>query len=96
MQVSQTIFRITLIIGTAIGALAFNMFFLDRSFIPAPCYYHTHNGGRLFHLFYDLQANEGYHPVPSIFNIVFTAVLGGLTGYGIFNLILRKKKTKTA
>lgn len=94
MQVAKTIIRITLIIGTAIGALAFNLFFLDRLFVPDPCYYHTHRGGWLFHLFYDLPANEGYHPVPSILNIIFTAILGGLAGYGIFNLILRKKKQR--
>lgn len=64
-------------------ALALNYFFIEEIFIPDPCYYHSHSTSKLFDLFYSFPAYEGGHPVPSLFNLIFTALLGGIIGFGI-------------
>ena len=57
-----------------------NFFILENIIIPDPCYYHSHETNQIFDLFYDLPAAEGFHPVPTRFNLFLTLITGGLTG----------------
>lgn len=64
-------------------AFFFNYFILDKILIPDPCYYHSHDTNKLFDIFYNLPASEGYHPFPTKFNFVFTTIIGAILGLTI-------------
>jgi hypothetical protein len=68
---------------------ALNYFLLERLIIPDPCYYHSHDTNKVFDLFYELTAQEGYHPTPTKLNLILTLTIGALIG-----LILGIKQTK--
>ena len=67
-----------------------NFFILEKIIIPDPCYYHSHDTNKVFDLFYELTAKEGYHPTPTRLNVILTLITGGLAG-----LILGIKLSKT-
>lgn len=71
----------------ALLAFLLNVCLLEKLLIPDPCYYHSHEGGRLFHWFYDLPATEGGHPVPTKLNMIITLLLGAIGGW----LLARKR-----
>jgi hypothetical protein len=64
----------------AITALMLNFLIIQNILIPDPCYYHSHETGKLFDIFYEMTAAEGYHPLPTRFNLIFTILLGALSG----------------
>lgn len=83
-----------LILSTFVGiVLAFilNFVILDRILIPDPCYYHTHDTNIIFDIFYDLPASEGFHPFPTKFNFIFTAIIGALIGFKFVKHKLKKR-----
>ena len=77
-------------IACSIAAIPLNFFVLENILIPDPCYYHSRDTTMLFDLFYDLPSFAGYHPVPTIFNFIFTMVIGALTGWVISKYVLKK------
>lgn len=68
----------------------FNYLLLEALIIPDPCYYHSHDTTKLFDLFYELTASEGFHPTPTMFNLVITLVIGAVTGLVIGLLLMNK------
>jgi hypothetical protein len=83
------IISLSTLTGMAIAIIA-NFFILDKILIPDPCYYHNHGTNIIFDIFYDLPANEGFHPYPTLFNFTFTIVLGGLFGYTFSSKKIKK------
>lgn len=75
-------------------AFLFNFLFLDKILIPDPCYYHSHEPGLLFNIFYDLPAFEGYHPFPSVFNFIFTLTIGAVLGLTVSMYLIRRHNEK--
>ena len=92
-----TIKRVTIIsLSTFTGALLiflFNASILDKILIPDPCYYHNHGfkTTKVFDLFYEFTSSEGYHPTPTLFNIIFTLIIGGLLGFTISTYKTKKR-----
>jgi hypothetical protein len=76
--------RILKIIGFCILGLVvtfvLNFFILERLIIPDPCYYHSHDANNFFDLFYEFTAVEGFHPTPTILNLVLTLTTGSIVG----------------
>lgn len=76
--------KILKVIGFAtLGAImffVFNYLVLERIIIPDPCYYHSHDTTKIFDLFYELTASEGYHPTPTYLNLILTLTAGTATG----------------
>ena len=82
---------IIIIFSTLAGsALAFvlNFFILDKILIPNPCYYHSNDTSKIFDIFYELKAVEGFHPFPTKFNFIFTIAIGAISGlaFSIYKL----------
>ena len=74
---------IAIVLLSCMGALLtylFNFFVLERIIIPDPCYYHSHDTNKIFDLFYDLTAKEGFHPTPSNLNTILTLGIGATVG----------------
>ena len=71
-------------------AFLFNYLILDKILIPDPCYYHSHDTNKLFDIFYELTASEGYHPFPTKFNFILTATFGAIFGLTLSIYKLRK------
>lgn len=44
--------------------------------IPDECYYHTHGTNFVFDFFFDTSSASNGHPEPTLFNLIFTFVLG--------------------
>lgn len=63
------------------ATLCLNYLFLEKIIIGDPCVYHVRNTGFIFNLFYDTPAFNGGHPFPTLFNFIFTACAGILTGW---------------
>jgi len=76
-------FRIIFSIVGASLAFILNYFFIEQVIIPDPCKFHSADTNVLFDLFYDLPSVNGGHPFPTIFNILFTLIIGGLIGFYI-------------
>ena len=76
--------RILTIIGFCVLGLVvtfvLNFFILERLIIPDPCYYHSHDTNKIVDLFYELTAGEGFHPTPTILNLVLTLTAGIIVG----------------
>lgn len=86
------IFKI--IIYSVLGIIVFlllNFFIIEKYIIPDPCFYHNHNTTKTFDLFYQMTADEGYHPTPTKFNLLSTLTIGTLIGL-IFGLKITKEK----
>jgi hypothetical protein len=96
MQVKNILFTTVFGIAGSVLAFLFNFLLLDRLLIPDPCYYHSHEGGGFFKLFYDITSAEGFHPSPSVFNFVLTIVTGATAGYFFARYLLKHKKEKQA
>lgn len=72
-----------------VGAFLLNYYFIENILIPDPCYYHNRDAGFIFDLFYDKPTATGGHPLPTVFNFIFTMVVGlllGLTTYKFYVL----------
>ena len=91
----QFLFTAAYVITGSILSLLFNFLLLDSILIPDPCYYHSHDTGWLFDLFYNITTAEGGHPSPSLFNLVFTIATGGAIGYAIARYVLRARIEKS-
>ncbi len=76
--------RIFKIIGFCILGLVItfvlNFFILERIIIPDECYYYSHDTNKIFDLFYELTAAEGFHPTPTILNLGLTFMTGIIAG----------------
>lgn len=76
--------RILKIIGFCILGLVvtfvLNFFILERLIISDPCYYHSHETNKIFDLYCELTAVEGFHPTPTILNLVLTLTTGIVVG----------------
>ncbi|HCS21536.1 MAG TPA: hypothetical protein DIW47_13415 [Bacteroidetes bacterium] len=94
MTATQKFLVILYTLSGAVLAFLFNYLILDSILIPDPCYYHSHEPGLLFHLFYDLPSSEGYHPFPSVFNFIFTLTIGALSGLAFSKYLIRKHNEK--
>ncbi len=70
-----------------------NFCILDSIIIPDPCAYHGEERGSIFNIFYKMESGDGYHPFPTTFNFILTAVAGimvGLAMYKYFKNLLSK------
>jgi hypothetical protein len=81
----KTVRILKIVAFTALGVMlmcALNYFLLEGIIIPDPCYYHyhSHDTNKVFYLFYELTAQEGYHPTPTKLNLILTLTIGALTG----------------
>ncbi len=94
--------RITIIILSILAGMGLifmlNFFLIENIIIPDPCYYHSHDTNKVFDIFYELPAWNGDHPVPTIFNFIFTLTIGILLGltlsiYTLKKLDKKKKQT---
>ena len=56
--------------------------FIEKIIIDEKCEYDIENikTGKLFDLFYTISSNTGYHPEPSLFNLLFTVFISLLIG----------------
>jgi hypothetical protein len=81
MSAKQFIYRSVFCLLGAALFLLLNFGFIEHLLIPDPCYYHSHEPGLVFRIFYDLPASEGYHPLPTWFNLLITMGLGAYAGY---------------
>lgn len=65
-----------LIAGIVVAA-ALN-YIIDRILIPDPCAYHNNDfkPSALFHFFYEISSDTGYHPEPSRANFIVTGIAG--------------------
>jgi uncharacterized membrane protein YgaE (UPF0421/DUF939 family) len=88
----KAIISLSILIGIVL-AFVLNLYILENILIPDPCYYHSHNTNAVFDIFYDLPASEGYHPFPTIFNFIFTTVIGAMIGWA-FSIYIKKKQNK--
>jgi hypothetical protein len=61
-----------------------NYLLIEKMAIPDPCYFHSHEPTFIFNLFYEFNANDGYHPTPNDLNLISTTGLGGLIGLLLF------------
>jgi len=81
MKLSKQILTITGLTGLGLVSMfILNFFILQNILIPDPCYYHSHDTNKDFDLFYEMTANEDYHPTPTRLNLISTLTIGGLTG----------------
>jgi hypothetical protein len=60
---------------------------LYKLLIPDVCYYHTHEMNSFMSLFYSAGPADNGHPSPNFTNFLVSFVLGGIIGYGTYNLI---------
>ena len=44
---------------------------------------------KLENLFFEISSNTGYHPEPTSFNFIFTAIMGFIIGSAIYRIISR-------
>ena len=44
---------------------------------------------KLENLFFEISSNTGYHPEPTSFNFIFTAIMGFIIGSTIYRIISR-------
>lgn len=72
-------------------AVLLNLTLVQELLTPDPCYYHSHQTNFFFDLFYKLSAENGYHPIPTLFNLLASLVIGMLVGLG-FKMIISKQK----
>ena len=79
------------LIGASI-AFVLNYFVLENLLIPDPCYYHNRETNILFDIFYMTPSFNGRHPLPTIFNYIFTLLVGGILGWVLANYLTRKTK----
>jgi hypothetical protein len=70
----------SILLGVLFACLI-NYYVVQRLIIPDPCYYHIEPTTKLFDLFYSLESADGGHPFPTIFNFLFTIVIGALGGF---------------
>lgn len=94
MTAAQKALLILCALCGSVVAFMFNFLILYKIFIPDPCYYHLHEPGLLFNIFYTLPSWEGYHPFPSLFNFILTLTLGA--GFGVaFSKVICKRVEKS-
>ena len=89
--------KVAIIILSALGGIALALVFnliLYKILIPDPCYYHDHDTNRVFDIFYELTAGDGYHPFPTKFNFVLTATIGAIFGLTFSIYRLKKRDTR--
>ena len=81
-----------IIIVFSISALFFNFAYVDNLIIPDPCYYHINEMNPILNFFYTSSSASGGHPEVNLFNIIFTIIIGGLTGKLVCNFYEMKTK----
>jgi hypothetical protein len=69
-------------------ALLVNFLLLERILVSDPCYYHIHEAGPVFRLFYEFTTDGG-HPFPTILNVAITIMAGGGIGYATARHLLK-------
>ena len=72
-------------------ALVLNFAIVDDLIMPDPCYYHSKEMNIFLQLFYSSSSASGGHPEINLFNLICTALIGGILGNIIYNFC-----TKTA
>ena len=69
-----------LIILTSIGILILNFSVIDPLVMEDPCQYHAKKMNFILRIFYTINNGSGGHPEMSIFNFIFTFIVGGFIG----------------
>ncbi len=87
------IFTLSTLTGSAL-AFVLNFFILEKILIPDPCYYHSHDTNKVFDIFYELTAGEGFHPFPTKFNFIFTLTIGAVSGLTFSIYKLKRRDTR--
>lgn len=85
----RTVIIILSIIAGAISGIAFSYFVLWPILIPDQCYYDVHETNWFIELFFSFPAYEGYHPFPSLFNLLLFGFVGSLGGKRIAKTALK-------
>jgi len=88
MNIKQLQGIITYCVCGAIIATAFNYAALHRIMIPDECYYHDNGTTAIFDLFYDIPLHNGYHPFPTLLNVILTVMfglIGGVMAYRVWH-----------
>lgn len=91
MKTKRRLITTFLTIAGAIAMFMFNFFFLEHLIIPDPCYYHSHDAIFLFDWFYNLS--DGGHPFPTLFNLIFTLIIGALLGWTFSKSVIKNLTT---
>jgi hypothetical protein len=79
---------------------AFGGFLMDfavaKLVYPNPCIYHTKPKptNLLFSTFFDYNGGTGFHPEPSVFSMIFYAVIGGTLGFLFSKFLARSIMSK--
>ena len=90
MKIKRTqLISFCFIITGIITGLAFTIYLLWPLIIPDQCYYDIHETNWFIELFFNFPAYEGYHPVPSLFNLLLFGYLGGVGGNKIGKTVLK-------
>jgi len=79
------------IITFSILAIILNFAIIDSIVMPDPCDYHSEEMSPLLRLFYSSSSASGGHPEINVFNVIFTALIGGLIGKLICRIFVNKK-----
>ncbi|KZS39508.1 hypothetical protein AWE51_25750 [Aquimarina aggregata] len=85
----------TLISICGIGMVLTSFTLLYDLLIPDICYYHTHEMNSFLNLFYSAGSADNGHPSPNLLNLITSLIIGGILGYGIYKIVINKKKIKT-
>lgn len=74
--------------GTGLFLTSFTL--LYNLLIPDVCHYHDHEINPIMDLFYSAGPSSGGHPEPTLFNFMFSFLVGGILGNGIYVLLTQK------
>ncbi|KQC02793.1 hypothetical protein [Pedobacter sp. Hv1] len=83
-------FAFSMLAGGVIAVLL-NLTLVQELFTPDPCYYHNRKTNFFFNFFYKLSAENGDHPIPTLFNLLVSLVIGMLVGLW-FKIIISEQK----
>ena len=92
-KISTSYYAIFVIIGVVL-TITLNYFIVQNIIIPDPCKYHNADTSKLFQLFYEQTSANGDHPEPTIFNFIFTSIIGGLLGIFAAKKIHKKNHSR--
>lgn len=80
-------YKTTTMVAGAAAALVLNQLVMEALLIPDPCRYHGEQPGWFIGVLYSFPAFAGGHPVPSIVNLLATALAGAWVGVKLGNRV---------
>ena len=83
-----------LILTFGIGMVLISFTLLYDLLIPDVCYYHTNEMNPIMNLFYSADPASNGHPEPNIVNLILSLLMGGIIGYRIYKILIKKPELK--